>query len=58
MTTEVIFLEELLVVVRHTNHVKLHEAFGCMDSCWMDISMDQTLIMEIGKSFTELTENA
>jgi hypothetical protein len=40
MPAEVVFLEKLLIVVRHSNQVEFSQSEGGMNPCRVDISMN------------------
>ena len=57
MSTEVVLFKQFLKIIGHAYHVKLCQAVCTMDSSWMDISMNDTFLVNISKPFAKLSEN-
>lgn len=58
MPAKVVFFEKLLVVIRHTDEVELGKAESGMNACWVHISVDQPLVMNVDKGLAELPKYA
>lgn len=58
MPTERIALKQFLVVVRHAYHVELYHIIDLVDPCWVDISMDNAVLMDVLDRLHQLSENA
>ena len=54
MSTEVVFLEQLLIVVGHPDEVELGESIRGMNSSGMHVSVNEALVMDVGKCLTHL----
>lgn len=58
MTAKVIFLQKFFIVVWHSNNVELSKTESRVNTCRMHIPMNQTLLMDVDQSFTQLSEYA
>lgn len=47
MAAEVVFLEELFIVVRHSYQIELGETKSGMDPCWMNVPMNHSLFVDV-----------
>jgi len=56
MATECVILEQLLVVVRHSNEIQFHDIVLTADPCWMNVSVDEPLLVQVCHRVTKLTE--
>ena len=58
MSTERIILKQFLVVVRHAYHVEFYHIINLVYPCWVDISMDNAVIMDVLDGLHQLSKNA
>lgn len=48
MATEVVFLKKLFEVIGHTDHIELRQTLRGVDTCGVDISVNDSLIVHVG----------
>lgn len=56
MAAECVILEQLLVVVRHSNEVQLDHVVLAADPRWVNVSVDEPLFVQVCHRVTKLTE--
>ena len=56
MATKSVILKQLLIVVWHSYQIELDHIVLTANPCWVDVSVDQALFVQVSDCMTKLTK--